>query len=150
MSDKVCFLPKSNGYGKFKFDKSGTVYGIRLTNRKDSIGVTCNSRYRYTPWGCDGKSWYTKDKVSVYITNKKNKEIYPVYQDGYDAGFYTLYGFTAYSNPLKFFSENKPGIKVKKGEEWHIWYGEDYKYGKHEANNSGKTCSVVDAFISPI
>ena len=79
-------------------------------------------------------------KIATIVTNAKGKVIFP--QD-YQRKAYSLTGYHA--NPSEMlFRPLSPPLRVTVGDEYQIWYHEDFIDGE-EFNNDGHTCVDVYA-----
>lgn len=132
--DKVCFGARNDSYGNFTIWSSGTLMILKLVYL--SGYVTCNSVLfpHGRNWACNSSS----PKIGTIVTNANNKVIFP--QD-YRNVSYTLNGFDASSPELLFTRVSSP-IAVSAGEEFRVWYHEDFKNGT-ESDNAGRTCTNV-------
>lgn len=99
--------------------------------------VTCNSDN--VPYG---SHWACKEgsKIATIVTNARNEVIFP---RSYQNRAYILPGYQENSSELVF-NRLAPPLRVAAGEEYKIWYHEDFVDGE-EFNNDGQTCVDVYA-----
>jgi len=99
--------------------------------------VTCNkNKVPYgSHWACKKGS-----KIATIVTNAKNKVIFP---HSYQNQSYILPGYQENSSELVF-NRLAPPLRVAAGEEYRIWYHEDFVNGP-EDDNDGYTCVDVYA-----
>lgn len=133
--DEVCFGAKNDSYGNFTIHSNGTLVTLKLVYL--SGYVTCNAKYvpHGSHWACKKDS-----NIATIVTNGKNRVIFP--QD-YKNASYTLAGYHPNSSELVF-NRLSPPLSVRAGEEFRIWYHEDFQDGS-ESNNAGHTCTDVFA-----
>lgn len=116
-----------------------TSLGAILTMKLQYISgfVTCNNRtLPYgSHWAC-GKG----SSIATIITSAAKKVVFP---EDYKEEAYSLAGYHANSSELVFPPLSLP-LKVTNGEEYQIWYNEDFVDGE-EFNNDGQTCVNVYA-----
>jgi len=101
--------------------------------------VTCNNRnVPYgSHWGCKKGS-----NIATIMTNANDQVIFP---HNYEKKVYILPGYHENSSELVFYGHNPPVI-VTAGDEYRIWYHEDFVDGP-EHNNDGRTCVNVYALL---
>lgn len=133
--DVVCFGAKNDAFGNFNVTSHGTILTMRLVYI--SGFVTCNSRT--VPYG---SHWACKkgSNIATIVTSAAKNVIFP---EDYKNKSYSLVGYHANSSELVFPPRSKP-LKVTNGEEYQIWYNEDFVNGE-EFNNDGQTCVNVYA-----
>ena len=133
--DKVCFGAMSNAYGNFTIQSNGTLITMKLVYL--SGFVTCN-KYNF-PYG---SHWACKKDLhlATIITNANNRVILP---HDYQNTSYILEGYHPNSTELVF-NRLSPPLSVTAGEEYRIWYHEDFQDGA-ESDNAGHTCTDVYA-----
>ena len=129
----ICFGAKNDSYGNFTIKYSGILIALKLVYR--SGFVTCNKKN--APYG---NHWACKNgsRMGTIVTNANNKVIFPQW---YRNISYTLNGYHPNSSELVF-SRMSPPLTVAAGEEFRIWYHEDFKDGV-EDDNDGHTCTDV-------
>lgn len=133
--DVVCFGAKNDAFGNFIVTSHGTILTMRLVYI--SGFVTCNNRT--VPYG---SHWACKkgSRIATIVTSAAKNVIFP---EDYKNKSYSLVGYHANSSELVFPPRSKP-LKVTNGEEYQIWYNEDFVNGE-EFNNDGQTCVNVYA-----
>lgn len=89
-------------------------------------------------WGCR-----KANELTTLVTNGVNKVIFP--QD-YKNKSYTLSGYHFNSSDLVF-NRLSPPLTVAAGEEFRIWYKQDFD-DKRESNNVGHTCADVYVLVN--
>ena len=137
----VCFGARNNQFGRFSVPSSGKLAAIKLVHLYGF--VSCDIRYNtdWSFWGCSG----FRNRVNVVIANAANHIILPPNQfilnsskwskvPYYNAPFAPELVFSVFSHPRW----------VKKGQQFHVWYGEDLtNYTEHD--NGGRVCCDVYA-----
>ena len=131
--EKVCFGAKNDSYGKFKITSTGFIRALKL--EYISGFVTCNKDN--VPYG---SHWACKkgSKIATIVTNADCEVIFPHY---YQNQAYILPGYHENSSELVFNRVSAP-LRVVAGDEYRIWYHEDFVNGE-EDNNNGRTCVDV-------
>lgn len=81
--------------------------------------------------------------MTTFVTNQRNEVIFPRYGSTND---YTLPGYHINSSELVFKIMPKP-VNVDAGEEFRIWYRQDF-LNASEDNNAGHTCTDVYILMS--
>jgi len=101
--------------------------------------VTCNiKKHQYgSHWNCKGGS-----NIGTIVTNANDQVIFP---HNYEKRVYILPGYHENSSELVFYG-NFPPVIVNAGDEYRIWYHEDFVDGTEE-NNNGSTCVNVHALF---
>jgi len=99
--------------------------------------VTCNRHHVPfgSHWACRKKS-----KLATVVANAKNQVIFP---HNYQNRTYNLPGYRGDSTELVF-NELSPPLTVAAGDEYRIWFHDDF-VDKTEDNNDGHTCADVYA-----
>ena len=100
--------------------------------------VTCDTNN--LPYG---SHWACKkqEQIGTIITNAENKVIFP---HNYKNTSFMLQSY--YRNSSKVIYHLSPHM-VDGGEEFRIWYHEDYR-NQYENDNAGSTCTVVYALYN--
>lgn len=99
--------------------------------------VTCNNRdHPYgSHWACKKGS-----RIGTIVTNATNEVIFP---QNYQNKAYWLPGYHENSSELVF-NGLSPPVRVAAGDEYRIWYHEDFM-DRGERDNDGHTCVDVYA-----
>ena len=102
--------------------------------------VTCNKDN--VPYG---SHWNCKkgSNIGTIVTNAKKEVIFP---HNYQEKVYSLPGYHENSSELVFYGQFPPVI-VAAGDQYRIWYHEDFVNGE-EYNNDGYTCVDVYALFT--
>ena len=129
----MCFGTQNHEYGRFSVPSTGDLAAIKLVHLYGY--VLCSSRSKWSIWGCGGP------KVNVIITTAANDVILPPAELSDARHWATIPGYTSLSPELvlSVFSGLRP---VTSGEEFHLWYGEDF-VDATEVDNRGTVCSDV-------
>lgn len=147
----VCFGAKDDSYGRFVIKESGLINTFKLIHLNGSL--TCHSSSVASFWGCLTDSVAVQLKYLHTIITFKNKTALPLadfvrgrWHCGGQYYKYVLEGFHANSAELVF-KQLYPKLNVSAGQEFQIWYGEDWK-NCWEGDNKGKTCTDVYAWYT--
>jgi len=132
---EVCFGAKNDSYGKFTITSDGNVITMKLVYI--SGFVTCN--IKNVPFG---SHWACRKKctLATIVTNAKTRVIFP---QNYQNRTYDLPGYYVNLTELVF-NELSPPLRVAVGDEYRIWFHDDF-VNKKEYNNDGHTCADVYA-----
>ena len=138
----VCFGAKDDSYGRFVIKERGLINTFKLIHLNGSL--TCHSSNEASFWGCLTDSVAVQLKYLHTIITFKNKTALPLadfvrgrWHCGGQYYKYVLEGFHANSGELVF-KQLYPKLNVSAGQEFQIWYGEDWK-NCWEGDNNGKT-----------
>lgn len=133
---EVCFGARNDSFGSFRMQFRGKITSMRLVHL--SGNVTCDSTQPnyYSYWGCQNN-----DRLRTIVTDSRNSRVFPSQTDL--KRFYTLHGIKSFSDKLTFYNLTIP-LKVEIGQEFRVWYIEDFR-NEFESNNNGKTCADVYA-----
>ena len=133
----MCFGSKNDEFGRFSIPSTGDLAAIKLVHLFGYL--LCYSRGKWSNWGCGGP------KVNVVITNLCNDVILPPAEFSDSSHWALIPGYTSLSPELvlSVFSYPRP---VTSGEEFHLWYGEDFVDAK-EGDNRGTVCADVFALV---
>ncbi|KAL9975389.1 hypothetical protein ACROYT_G012545 [Oculina patagonica] len=132
---EVCFGAKDDAYGNFTMTTNGILSTLKLVYI--SGFVTCNN----VTWPY-GSHWACKKgpNIATIVTNMNDQVIFP---QNYKNVEYLLPGYHANSSELVF-NLLSPPLRVAAGDEYRVWYHEDFKNGT-ELDNDGHTCIDVYA-----
>ena len=135
-NESVCFGAKNDSFGSFNVLHYGTILTFKLVYK--SGYVTCNSKnLPYgSHWACNNQ-----ERIGTIITNAENKVIFP---HNYKNTSFTLPSYNCNSSRLIYHLSPQ---MVDGGEEFRIWYQEDYRNHK-ENDNAGSTCTDVYALYN--
>lgn len=131
----VCFGAKNDSYGKFTIMSNGIVMTMKLVYISGFVTCSSNNVPYGSHWACKKGS-----KLATIVTNAKNVVIFP---QNYQNRAYVLPGYHENSSELVF-KELSPPLRVAAGDEYRIWYQEDFVDGE-VYNNDGHTCIDVYA-----
>ena len=132
----VCFGARGNKFGSFKLTEAGTLNSIKLVHKSGYVSCMSGSSGN-SNWGCGG------DAISTVVTNGNNQLLFP--RDMSSDGWYTLPSRNSKSMELVL-DKSTSLIRMNKGDELRIWYGEDLR-GHTESDNHGRVCVDVYADI---
>lgn len=143
--EPICFGARENTHGSFAMNESGLIFTFKLVY-KSGPGLTCNSDYPASYWGCTHTVMGDKKLITVIaFPNKTALPIADYARDpsscGYKYHSYNIDGIDVNSAELVFNIMPSP-LPVSLGQIFQIWYGEaldDCAWG----NNSGQTCADV-------
>lgn len=135
-NERVCFGAKNDSFGSFNVLHNGTILTFKLVYK--SGYVTCNSKnLPYgSHWACNNR-----ERIGTIITNGANKVIFP---HNYKNTSFTLPSYHCNSSRLIYHLSPQ---MVDGGEEFRIWYHEDYR-NQNENDNAGNTCTDVYALYN--
>lgn len=147
----MCLGAKDDSYGRFIIKESGLINTFKLVHLSGSL--ECCSSCERSFWGC------LSDNVAVQL---KNIHTIITFENGTVISLadfvrgrshcggqyykYVLEGFDANSAELVF-KQLSPKLLVSAGQEFQIWYGEDWK-NCWERDNRGETCADVYAWYT--
>ena len=127
---QVCFQSRDHKYGNFTVDIQPGDYKLKLVHF--SGGISCQSGFSYAPFGCVTYRKPTVSRMSVVITDDKNKKILPgsegYMHDGNDG------------NSTYILFENI--VHLQQGRQLRLWYDEDFN-DKWTHDNFGTSCAYV-------
>ena len=130
----VCFEARGNRFGSFKLTEAGTLKAIKLVHKSGYVSCKSGSSGN-SYWGCGA------DDISTAVTNSNNKVLFPNEMSIH--GWYRLPNTNSDSMELVL-ERSTSLIRMNKGEELRIWYGEDLR-GMTESDNHGRAC--VDVYV---
>lgn len=113
----------------------GTVITLKLVYVSGFVTCNKNAHPYGSHWACQKGS-----KIATIVTTATNDVIFP---QNYERKAYSLPGYHANSSELVF-NRLSPPLRVTAGDEYRVWYHEDFKEGE-EQDNDGHTCIDVYA-----
>ena len=134
-SGELCFRAKDDAYGNFSMTSNGTIITLKLEYISGFVTCTKQNCPYGSHWACQKGSG-----IATIVTNATNQVIFP---QNYQNTAYLLPGYHANSSKLVF-NPLSPPLRVTAGDEYRVWYHEDFKNGP-EADNDGHTCIDVYA-----
>ena len=136
--DVVCFGAKNDSYGNFTIQHGGAITTLKLVYV--SGYVTCNTMKAShgSHWACNSQF-----KLGTIVTDADNRAVFP---HEYKNTSYLLPGYHINSSELVYQPLISP-LTVKAGDEYRIWYHEDFQDGM-ESDNAGHTCTDVYAIYN--
>lgn len=131
---RVCFGAKGSSYGRFKIKSNGILRSLKLQHKSGQVKCSRNNKY-LSNFGCGGEN------IEVLITTIHDKVVLP----GTLKGTHYRYQLPGKTSKSKSIVLNNPidELKVRAGDEFRVWYGED-RYNRGENDNGGESC--VDVF----
>lgn len=133
---EVCFGVRNDSFGSFRMQFSGKITSMRLVHLSGNVTCYSTQPNEYSYWGCK-----RNDRLRTIITDSRNSRVFPSQTNL--PRFYQLHGIKSYSEKLTFSNLTIP-LKVGIGQEFRVWYIEDFR-NQSESDNNGKTCADVYA-----
>lgn len=150
----MCLGAEDDSYGRFVIKESGLINTFKLIHSSGSLAC-CPSCIK-SFWGCRRlEDQFGEDlKYIQTIITFKNKTalslvdfVRPSWRCKGKYYHYVLEGFHANSAELVF-KQLSPKLYVSAGEEFQIWYGEDWNTECNAQDNRGVTCTDVYALYT--
>ncbi|KAL9961271.1 hypothetical protein ACROYT_G030180 [Oculina patagonica] len=145
----VCFGAKDDSYGSFKIPRSGCVITFKLTYLNGSVSCLDHANPRYkikSKWGCE-HSAVSNHPMGTHITDSSRNRLLP--KNEYLKGgsdclkiYYSLPWARPNSPELLFDNFTTP-LAVSTGQEFQIWFSEDFNQCGDTDNGEEKTCAEV-------
>ena len=142
----VCFKAKGDSYGAFYIPTNGSIVTFKL---KYLYGkVSCYKVWPvhvYSKWGCTTRLTH---KMGTLITDSSKNRLLPkdkYLRGGADCGnshFYELPWAGPNSEELRFDDFSTP-LSVSVGQEFQVWFAEDFRNCDDWNNGSEETCAEV-------
>lgn len=140
----MCYGAKDDSFGTFLAPSpGGRLLSIKLVHLNGTVTCDKNAQpSRSTFWGCFSPSTNIS-KITTIITDKNNFKLLPTYSNN-------LKGFHGNATSIVFSTENlRVFQEVTAGQEFRIWYYEDFANGVVEQDNEGLTCADVYVLYWP-
>ena len=140
-TEPVCFGAKKDTNGHFTIKIPGRIITMKLVHVSGK--VNCVRGKAATNWGCKVKT--ALGVLFTFITLPNKTCIFPNVVHNCDRSLkkfhYTLPGMGPDVPELLFQNLTQP-LLVLPGQEFQIWYGEDF-VDKYENDNKGRSCTHV-------
>ena len=141
----VCFGASADSFGRFVTPIAGDLLSFKLIHQSGSVECAAGWSSR---WGCTFPSVSKDHRLGTIITNSQSVRLLP--KDDYffvegspcNNHYYGLPGQAADSPELLFDNFSTP-LNVSIGEEFRIWFTEDFYKCGYADNGLGKTCVLV-------
>ena len=141
----ICFGSLGNKPGMFTTPSSGDVITFKLIHLSGTVSCYAGSS---SNWGCTGRS-EPDGKMGTYIVDSENTRLLPNNAELFGARlacnlkiYYSLPGHTPDSPELLFDNFTTP-LHVIAGQQFAVWFGEDY-YNCDDGDNAWEeTCVDV-------
>ena len=141
----VCFGASADSFGRFVTPIAGDLLSFKLIHQSGSVECAAGWSSR---WGCTLPSVSKDHRLGTIITNSQSVRLLP--KDDYffvegspcNNHYYGLSGQAADSPELLFDNFSTP-LNVSIGEEFRIWFTEDFYKCGYADNGLGKTCVLV-------
>lgn len=146
---EICFGAKDNSFGKFTVQETGKLHAVELVHKRgylSCIGLNIQNKIYPSRWGCTYPNFV--NYVGTYITNNKDAIIFPTQKSArfhHGGNWAEVKGMNCNSTALGYSNWLNP-VRVVKGDELRIWYGEDLR-NSGESNNNGRSCATVRTLI---
>ena len=135
-NESVCFGAKNDSFGSFSVLNYGTILTFKLVYKSGYVTCDTNNLPYGSHWACK-----KQERIGTIITNAENKVIFP---HSYKNTSFMLPSY--HRNSSKVIYHLSPQM-VDGGEEFRIWYHEDYR-NQNENDNAGSTCTYVYALYN--
>ncbi|XP_020906688.1 uncharacterized protein LOC110244804 [Exaiptasia diaphana] len=151
-TSKVCFGTKDDTFGTFTITKDGKIKKFKLYYA-GGFGLVTELFGAAGRWGAPSvNALLINTKIETHITDAGNNRItppvgYKIY-NGWGQMSYDIPGY-GYMSDYIILPEISPAISVKIGDQFRIWFGQDWQ-NINENNNKGQSCADVSAFYSEI
>ena len=132
----VCMGAKNDNPGKLFTPMAGKIIALKLAHISGEVGCTLS---HLSKWGC-----WPPSQLMTLITDHQNRVVFP--EDYNDDMFYTLPGFTS-NSPELLFTFSIP-LEVTAGQEYRVWYSEDWLSFTEYDNYPGVTCMSIIVIYS--
>lgn len=144
-NSQICFGSRGDKPGMFTTPSSGDVITFKLIHVSGS--VSCQVAHS-SNWGCSTRT-ELEGRMGTYITDTRYTGLLPnnpeLFATTLSCGlevYYNLPGHTPYSPELLFDNFTTP-LPVTAGQQFAVWFGEDF-YNCHDEDNAWEeTCVHV-------
>lgn len=145
----MCFGARGDAYGAFKIKTSGHIQTFKLVHKNGSL--RCNPRDPPSFWGCTHSNYGDRRLLTVIThDNQPIPSLADYFKRGHVDGCryysYRLNNIDVNSTELIFNKLSIP-LSVSIGQEFRVWYLQDWK-NCYDEDNSGQTCADVYAWYS--
>ena len=142
-NSSICFRSRGDTPGMFTTPSSGDIITFKLIHLSGK--VSCHLA-AHSNWGCSSRNEY--EKMGIYIADSNRIRLLPnpeMFGTGLSCDlqiYYNLPGHTLNSPELLFDNFTTP-LPVTAGQQFAVWFGEDFYDCYDWDNGLGKTCVDV-------